>query len=266
MTSFLDFPKHLSQQSSKNPAEQPPKKEGSDAEEEDEGEEGVEDAPKPGKKEPTPPVLLLSVLTKYSQVLHYKHPFRHIVLIPEHDIVLWLAAEAGGAKGFFDKITSFGAKAGDDGSADNGLFEGFRLLPDPQQKHKFQVSSVFKRGCRSAGICADWQPKAKLVAVGYENGEVAIYSYDPAKDPGAIKEIFIMKVKSNRILSVALNPDKSLVYVIAKGKKMKTVNYLTKTILTGNLESDSRNSGSGGRKQADHHDDQPAEHSCSLWR
>lgn len=174
-------------------------------------------------------------------MLHYKHPFRCIVLLPEHHIVLWLAAEAGGAKGFFDKITSFGAKAGDEGSAENGLFEGFRLLPDETQKYKFQVSSVFKRGCRSAGICADWQPKAKLIAVGYENGEVAIYSYDPASNPGTIKEIFIMKVKSNRILSVALNPEKSLVYVIAKGKKMKTVNYISKTILTGILLCNIRN-------------------------
>lgn len=173
------------------------------------------------------------LLTKYSQVMHYKHGFRDLVVLPDHNIVLWLAAEAGGAKGFFDKITSFGAKANDEGSPDNGLFEAFLLFPDETEKYKFKISSIAKRGCRSAGICIDWKPKSKLVSVGYENGEVAIYSYDPEKEPLKIKETFIMKVNNNRTLGVHLQPEKTLLYTISKSQKLRIVNYTSKTILTG---------------------------------
>jgi hypothetical protein len=191
-------------------------------------------------------------LGKYSQVLHYKHGFRDLVLIPEEDIVLWLAAEAGGAKGFFDKIKSFGGKNNDEGSPDNGLFEAFKLLPDETEKYKLKVSSTFKRGCRSAGICLDWKPNAKLVAVGYENGEVAVYSFDPVKDATGTKEIFIMKINNNRTLGVHLYPEKSLLFTISKGKRLRIVNYLSKTVLTGRADLLTRRNSSEIRWEQTH--------------
>jgi hypothetical protein len=205
------------------------------------------------------------ILSKYSQVMHYKHGFRDLAIIPEENIVLWLAAEAGGAKGFFDKITSFGAKSNDEGNPENGLFESFRLQPDETEKYKFKVSSTFKRGCRSAGICIHWKPEAKLVAVGYENGEVAVYSFDPVKDATVVKEIFIMKVNTNRTLGVHLNPEKSLLYTISKGKKLRILNYHSKTVLTGRSGVlTARNTSEIGREQTHGDVNKPRLHARSV--
>ena len=68
-----------------------------------------------------------------------------------------------------------------------------------------------------------WNQKAKIVAVGFETGDVMLADYDPAVNQTLFTNKVMIKVNNMPVTGVQIDEKKQILYAVTLGRKLKTV-------------------------------------------
>ncbi len=96
---------------------------------------------------------------------------------------------------------------------------------------RFYYERLFLKTFKSQAICMDYNEKLGLIAIGLDNGFIAVFTFDRS-DPTKIGELVNEKVHSARVMRIVLDERTGLMYSIGEDKFLKVMDIKSTTVIS----------------------------------